>query len=170
MKRTVIMKKIAILLIIATICLTFAGCKSTPISNETPLNDPAISNKGKLALTETMILVIEDGFELDGTYDRRLCPNGQLAMARANRTILEIEQQNNVDIDYEFVDYEMGEYSKVDDYNYVAHFKLKGKNAAGEYSYVETDAYFFCIEANTYGGFDLQCHCDGLTEAIESLI
>lgn len=164
------MKKIALLLIVATICLTFAGCKSTPISNETPMNDPAVSNTGKLSLTEDMILVIEDGFELDGAYDQRLCPNGQLTLSRANRTILELEQQNNVDIDYEFVDYEMGEFSKIDEYNYVAHFKLKGKNAADEYSYIESDVYFFCVEADTYGGFALQCHCEGLTEAIETLM
>ena len=165
------MKKIALLLIAVIICLTFAGCKSnTPISNETPLNDPAISNKGKLVLNETMILFIEDGFESDGVYDTGYNPNCQRILSRANRTIIELEQKNDKDIDYEFVNYTMHSWEKIDEYNYLVKITLKGQNSAGEATYIDTDAYMFCVEADTYGGFDLQVHCEGLTEALEELM
>jgi hypothetical protein len=160
------MKKISSIISIVVVCLVIGSILLIAFTE----GDPTKSNKGKLVLDETMIMVLEDGFELDGRYDRRLCPNGQLALTRANRTILEVEEEKGVDIDYEFVDYEMIEYSKIDDYNYVAKMKLQGKNAAGEYSYFETDVYFFCVEADTVGGFDLQAECEGLEAYVKDLI
>lgn len=160
------MKKISIIItaiVAAIILIAVLFVILTPKTPET-------SNDGKLVLNDTMIMVLEDGFELDGKYDARLCPNGQLALSRANRTILEVEEKKDVQIDHEFCDYEMLSYSKVDDYNYVAKMKLKLRDGAGEYSYFETDVYFFCVEADTVGGFDLQAYCVGLEDYIEDLI
>ncbi len=160
------MKKISLIITALVVCLVVVAFLVFIFSK----GNPAKSNEGKLLLDETMVMVLEDGFEYDGKYDPRLCPNGQLALTRANRTILEVEEDRGVDIDYEFVDYEMGEYTKIDEYNYVAKMTLKGRNSAGEYSYFETDVYFFCIEADTYGGFDLQAYCEGLESYVKELI
>lgn len=156
-KKTMIIAAIIACLIIVAIIFLVTG--------ESPSN----SNEGKVVLDETMVAFIEDGFEDDGVYDPRLNPNGQRAITRANRTITDYEHEHNVDIDYEFVDYEMGEYRKLDEYNYVVSMTFKGRNSAGEYSYFETDVYFFCVEADTVGGFDLQVYCEGLEEYVKDL-
>lgn len=160
------MKKISYIISAVVVCIIVVGFFVFVLTE----GDPTKSNEGKLVLDETMVMVLEDGFEPDGKYDKRLCPNGQLALTRANRTIIEVEQDKNVDIDYEFVDYEMGEYSKIDEYNYVAKMTLKGRNSAGEYTYFETEAYFFCVEADTVGGFALQVECTGLDKYVKDLV
>ena len=102
-----------------------------------------MSGEGKLVLDETMVMVIEEGFEDDSKYGSHLNPNGQLVLTRANRIISELEHEHEKDIDFKFVDYEMHSYSKVDDYNYVAKMTLKGRNSKGEYTYMETEAYIW---------------------------
>lgn len=154
------MKKIALALVAVVLCITLTGCD----------NDPAISNDGKLVLDDLMISFIETGFEdSSGKYNNGTNPNCQRILTRANKMILEMEQSEGIEIDYQFVDYEMHSYSKVDDYNYVVKITLKGKNGAGEYSYIDTDAYLFCVKGDTVVGFELQVHCDGLQEKIEKL-
>lgn len=160
------MKKLSVIIAAVVLCVFVVGACVILFGP----TDPAASNKGKLVLDETMITFIEDGFEVDGIYDARLNPNGQRAITRANRTILEVEEAKGVQIDHEFVDYEMHSYSKVDDYNYVADMTFKIRNPDGEYSYYRTDVYFFCVEADTVGGFDLQVYCEDLDDYIKSLI
>ena len=152
-------------IIAAVICCLIIGVVIFFVVTENPGN----SNEGKLVLDETMVSFIEEGFEDAGRFDPRLNPNGQRALTRANRTITDYEHEHEVDIDYEFIDYEMGEYRKLDEYNYVVSMTFKGKNSAGEYSYFETDVYFFCVEADTYGGFDLQVYCEGIEEYVKDL-
>jgi hypothetical protein len=47
---------------------------------------------------------------------------------------------------------------------------LKGRNSKGEYSYMETEAYFFCIEADTVGGFDLQAYCTNIESELKKML
>lgn len=156
------MKKIALLLVaILLLCSVLTGCEA----------DPAVTNSGKLVLTDIMKAVVEEGFEdSTGKYQKGINPNCQRILNHSNRMISRLEEEEGVDLNYEFVAYEMHSYTLIDECNYLVKITLKGKNGAGEYSYMDTDAYLFCVEAETYGGFDIQVHCDGLQEQLEDLL